>query len=253
MLLRKILLVASAVFLVLSLPSRAELSRADRKAAQKKLEAGRLYLRFDAPCTQGRHPYGVYSSPVVDVSPRGVNTEAESGVSFGWYHASSTVWAVRVNDPVEFDDISWEDDGTIEIELAGVGPADGRDTVLRFVEIQSMADFDAAFQNAFSSRPLQDEHPDWPEDVRKAVGERRLLPGMSKRQAFTVVGLPAQVEKTNENGKEIETWTLRKKGAEVGFFTFDPGDPGAPTEKLRFEDGKLATSNVKSNKLDLDD
>lgn len=231
--------------------AQAELSRKDQKAARQMFK-GTLYMRFDAPCTKGRHPYGVYLSPVVDVSPQGVNTETEGGGSFGWYHASTTVWAVRVNDPVEFDDISWEDDGTLEIELIGVGSADGRDTVLRFVNIQSLADFEAAWKLSFSTQPLQDEHPDWPADMRKAVGERRLVPGMNKRQTFYVVGLPEQVEKSKEGDLEIETWTLRKRGAEIGFFTYDPGDFG-PAEKIRFEGGKLVTSSQHNpNKIDLD-
>src|SRR6185295_5250847 len=116
-----------AAALLLASTAHAELSKADRKAAQKML-GGTLYLRTDAPCTQGRHPFGVFLSPLVDVSPRGVNTDAQNGASFGWYHASSTVWAVRVNDSVELDELEWgedENENTVEIELTGVGRTDG--------------------------------------------------------------------------------------------------------------------------------
>jgi hypothetical protein len=244
-----------AVALLLAGAAHAELSKADKKAAQKML-GGTLYLRTDAPCTQGRHPFGVFLSPLVDISPRGVNTDAENGASFGWYHASSTVWAVRVNDSVELDEMEWSEDNenTVEIELTGVGKTDGNDTILRFVEINSLADFEAAFKLAFSTRPLQDENPEWPAEIRQAIADRKLLPGMNKRQAFYVVGMPAQVEKTAEGEKKIEVWTLQKRGLEIGFFTWKNGDPSAPAETLRFEDGVLVTSNVqKANKVDLDE
>ena len=71
--------------------------------------------------------------------------------------------------------------------------------------------------------------------------------------AVTIGGTPAEVEKTTEDGKEIEIWTLRQKGMEIGFFTYNPGDQGRPAGKLRFEDGKLISNSSKSNKLDLDE
>lgn len=227
------------------------LSRADSKKAEKML-SGTLYLRVDAPCTQGRQPFGVYLAPLVEISPKGVNTEAGQGASFGWYHASSTVWGVRVNDTVELDEADWDED-TVEIELTGVGKTDGHDTIIKFIEIRSLADFEAAFKLAFSDHPLQDDHPDWPAEIRKAIGDRQLMPGMNKRQAFYVVGTPEQVDTTTEGEKKIETWTLRKQGLEIGFFTWNQGDPSAPAEKLRFEDGLLVTNSVKNGKqLDLD-
>ena len=241
-----------AAVLVAASPARAELSRADKKQAEKMLK-GTLYLRIDAPCTQGRQPFGVYLAPLVEVSPKGVNTEADQGASFGWYHASSTVWGVRVNDTVELDEMDWDED-TVEIELTGVGKTDGHDTVVKFIEIRSLADFEAAFKLTFSDHPLQDDHPDWPAEIRKSIADRKLMPGMSKRQAFYVVGTPEQVETTTEGEKKIETWTLRKQGLEIGFFTWNTGDPSAPAEKLRFEDGLLVTNSVKNgNQLDLDD
>jgi len=244
-----------AAGLLLASTAHAELSKADRKQARKML-AGTLYLRTDAPCTQGRHPFGVYLSPLVDISPRGVNTDAQNGASFGWYHASSTVWEVRVNDSVELDELEWGEDenkNTVEIELTGVGKTDGHDTILRFVEINSLADFEAAFKLAFSNRPLQDENPDWSAEIRQAIGDRKLMPGMNKRQAYYIVGMPEQVDKTTEGEKKIETWTLHKQGLEIGFFTWNTGDPSAPAEKLRFEDGLLVTSNTHNpSQIDLD-
>lgn len=236
-------------------PAPGELSRQDRKAAKAMFKDKILYMRTDAPCTQGRHPYGVYSSPVVDVSPEGVNLDAEGGASFGWFHAGSTVWEVRINDPVEFDELDFEDD-TVEVELEGVQEADGRDTVIRFVDIRTLDDFRAAFDHAFSDQPLQAEYPDWPADIHEAIAARQLKNGMNKRQVYYVVGVPVRVEKSEEEGKKIEVWTLRKEGLKIGFWGMSHGDhPMSAPEELRFEDGLLTSapaSGTGPGGLDLD-
>ena len=233
----------------------AEISKEDRKRSAA-MTKGTLYLRLDAPCTQGRHPYGVYQSPLVEVSPAGANTEADSGASWGWYHAQSTIWEARINDPMTVDELDWEEDeGTVDLELEGTGSADGRDTVIRFVKIHSYADFEAAFQHAFATRPLQEEHPDWPAEIKDAIAKRRLMDGMTKRQAFYIVGTPARVEKRSEGDKAIEIWTLQTQGLTFGFFGVQSGGSNAPPETLQFENGKLVhTSVATSGKgLDLDD
>lgn len=239
----KVLLVVLVTMAVLAAsPVSAKLSKPERKEAASMLKGKVLYLRTDAPCTQGRHAYGVYRSPVVDISPEGVNLQVEEGASFGWFHAGSTVWDARINDSVKLDELDWEDD-TVEIELEGVGRSDDRDTTLRFVEIHSLEDFRAAFEHTFSHQPLEDEHPEWPAEIREAIAERQLLDGMNKRQAYYVVGTPAQVEKKEEDGKKVEIWTLRKAGVRIGFFGARTGDPSAPAQYIRFEDGKLTSSS----------
>ncbi len=248
------LIVAGVLALGLAAPATAGISRQDKKAA-KQMFSSTLYLRVDAPCTQGRHPYGVYQSPLVEISPTSVNTQTQDGASFGWFHAQSTVWSVRINDPVKLDELDWEEEeGTVEVELEGVGPADDHDTVLRFVGIQSLQDFQRAFELAFSRQPLQEEHPEWPAEIRQAIGNRLLLNGMTKRQAFFVVGMPVRVEKKTEEGKEIETWTLHTRGIEFGFFGVKSGVGGAAPETLRFEDGLLVSAaTANPNALDLGD
>jgi len=248
-------LVATALGLTLAAePLTAQIPKKERKAAAAMLKGKTLYMLTDAPCTQGRHAYGVYQSPVVDISPKGVNLQADEGVSFSWFHAGSTVWEVRVNDAVELDELDWEDD-TVEIELEGVDDSDGRDTTIRFVDIHSLDDFKAAFDHTFSDRPLQDKHPDWPQEIRDAIADRQLSEGMNKRQAYYVVGTPARVSKEEKDGMKIETWTLRTGGVRIGFWGARAVDPGAVGEELRFEDGKLATApvtGVGGTGLDLD-
>lgn len=241
---QKKILILGFCFMVFGSTLDAQITKEDKKKA-KALFSGKVYMRIDAPSKKGRHPYGIYYSPLVDVSPTGTNTESDEGLSVGWYHAESTVWKVRVNDLMELDELDWEvDEGTVEIQLEGAGNSEGRDTAIRFVNIWSFADFEAAFARTFSTQPLQNEHPDWPEDIKSAIASRQLVTGMNKRQTYYVVGAPEKVEKTTEGEKAVEIWTLRTQGPEVGYFTFRTGgDPGNP-KTLRFEDGLLVSADV---------
>lgn len=217
----------------------AQLNKAQRKEANSML-SGTLYARIDIPCGTGRHPVGTYMFPLVEVSPDGVNTDNESSVSAGWYHAQSTYWGIAPNDTLRFDEAEWDED-TVEIELEGVGKTDGNDTVVKFVGIHSLDDFKKAFDRTFSRVPLQDEHADWPPEVKKAIGDRQLMKGMTKRQVFYVIGSPESARESEENGKKVEVWTLRQsKGLKMGFWGFSSEGPSTGTPKtLRFVDGKL--------------
>lgn len=226
--------------LLVSSVLHADLNKQDRKQAEAML-SGTLYARIDIPCGTGRHPVGTYMYPLVEVSPDGVNTDNESSVSAGWYHAQSTYWGIAPNDTLRFDEADWDED-TVELEFEGVGRTDGNDTVIKFVGIRTLDDFKKAFDRAFSRAPLQDEHADWSPEVKKAIADRQLMKGMTKRQVFYVLGSPESTRESQENGKKVEVWTLRQsKGVKMGFFTFS--SQGAPTgapKTLRFVDGKLA-------------
>lgn len=224
----------------------ADLSREDRKAAKAML-SGTLYTRIDVPCGTGRHPMGTYKYPLVEVSPDSVNTDNQSEVSAGWYHAQSTYWGVAPNDTLQLDEVEFDED-TAEIELEGVGRSDGNDTVIKFVGIRTLDDFKKATDRAFSRVPLQDEHPDWPTDIRQAIAERRLVKGMSKRQVFYVTGSPESAKESEEKGKKVEVWTMRQsKGLKMGFWGFSSEGPSTGTAKtLRFMDGKLADFDAAS-------
>jgi hypothetical protein len=250
---------SSILFLAFLLPAvelRAELAKADRKAAKAYL-AGTLYFRIDAPCGTGRHPMGTYMFPLVEVSPDGVNTEGDTGFSAGWYHAQSTYWGVGPNDTVQLDELSFEDDDTIEVEVEGVGRTEGNDTVIKLVNIHSLDDFKKAADRAFAHVPLQDEHSDWSPEVKKSIADRRLMQGMTKRQVFYVTGTPESVKETEENGKKTEVWTMRQnKGMQIGFWAVSTGSPSAGMPKtLRFIDGKLEEfeASASNGQVDLDD
>jgi hypothetical protein len=222
----------------------AGINKAQRKEANAML-SGTLYTRIDIPCETGRHPMGTYMSPIVEVSPDGVNTDSESSISAGWYHAQSTYWGIAPNDTLRFDEADWDED-TVEIELEGVGKTDGNDTVVKFVGIHTLDDFKKAFDRTFSRVPLQDEHADWSPEVKKAIADRQLVKGMTKRQVFYVTGNPEGAKESEENGKKVEVWTLRQsKGLKMGFWSFSSDGPSAGTPKtLRFVDGKLEDFNA---------
>ena len=221
----------------------AELTREEKKRAKAMLD-GTLYCRLDFPSQTGRHPFGVYHAALIEVSPAGAGGDVSDAVNVGWYHADSTDWSVRVNDAVTVDEAEF-DGTTLEIALEGTGASEGRDTSIDFVEIATFADFEAAFDHAFSRTPLQEEHPDWPAEVRQAIARRELADGMSKRQAYYVVGAPESVETRQEDGKEVEIWTLRTAaGLKIGFFGSRVGGTQAP-RTLRFVDGALTLEGAK--------
>ncbi|MGH2689313.1 MAG: hypothetical protein ACRDKW_10975, partial [Actinomycetota bacterium] len=238
----KTVVAALTLLLALASTASAELSRDDKKRANAMLK-GTLYTRVDMPCQTGRHPFGVYHAALVEVSPTGAAGEVTEAINYGWYNADSTDWSVRINEAVVVDEAEF-DGTTVEIALEGTGSSEGRDTSINFVQIATFADFEAAFNQAFSRQPLQDEHPDWPSEVRQAIARRELAEGMTKRQAYYVVGDPESSETRQEDGKEVEIWTLRTQGLQFGFWgarVEETGNPGS----LRFVDGKLTVQTVK--------
>ncbi|MEM8961318.1 MAG: hypothetical protein AAGD38_07575 [Acidobacteriota bacterium] len=228
-----------AILALIPISASAELSRDDLKEAEKMFD-GDVYMRVDAPCATGRHPYGTYKRPLVEVSPDGeISTEGDLAINASWWHADSTYWGVRINDPMELDELDYEDDeATVEVELEGIRAADGNDTVVAFVNIHTLEDFKAAFEKTFSRIPLQDEHDDWSADAKRAIAERRIENGMTKRQVYYITGRPESFETKSEGGKEIEIWYPRQdKGTKLGYFTAKSGETTGFPKSLRFEDG----------------
>lgn len=234
---------------------QAELNKAERKEAKAYLAGSTLYARIDIPCGTGRHPMGTYKVPLVEVSPDAVNTDNNETFQAGWYHAQSTYWGIAPNDTLRFDEMEFDED-TAEIELEGVGKTDGNDTVVKFVNIRTLDDFKKAADRVFSRVPLQDEHADWSPEVKKAIADRKLEKGMTKRQVFYVTGSPESVSESEAKGKKVEVWTLRQsKGMQIGFWTMSAGDRDTSMPKtLRFVDGKLEDFEASgSGGLKLDD
>ncbi|MCB1049157.1 MAG: hypothetical protein H6510_06515 [Acidobacteria bacterium] len=213
----------------------SSLSKSEQKEAKSML-SGKLYTRIDIPCATGRHAYGVYNRPLVEVSPEGVNTDADTTYTYSWWHADSTFWGVSPNMSMKLDDVDF-DDNEVEIELEGVDDADGIDTVVKFVNIRSLDDFKKCFEKTFAKVPLQDENPDWPASIKQAIAKRQLVKGMSKKQAFCVTGKPERFEKKGNT----EVWYLRQnKGVKTGYFFSEHNeDTGLPSQ-IKFTDGKIS-------------
>ncbi len=49
--------------------------------------------------------------------------------------------------------------------------------MIKLVGIRNLDEFKKAFDLTFARVPLQDEHLDWPENIRKAIGERKIAKG----------------------------------------------------------------------------
>lgn len=231
----------------------AEFSKADRKSIKQEFEGKTVYARIDIPHKSGRHSWGTYKAPLVEVTPEGHNTDAARGFTAGAFHADSTYWGTLPNDRLLVDTVSF-DDGEVEIELEGVGESEKASTVILFKEIQTVDDLRAAFAIAFSDKPLQDDHPDWSEEIRKAIAERQIVAGMNKRQAFYVVGSPEQFETLEEDGKQVEIWRTRQdRGMKLGFFTTRTKEASYPGQ-LKFVDGVLVDiAASKGTAVSLDD
>ncbi len=248
--LRKSWFLALLVVSCLMLPATAgaKLPKSDRKAAKQML-SGTLYMRLDAPSEIGTQPFGIYYSPLVEISPDSTNTDADQGFSFGMYHAGSTRWGIRINDPVRVDELEFEGN-EVEIELDGMGAVSDEHTVIKFIHINTLADFERAFGQAFSRVPLQVEHDEWSPEIKEAIAQRKLLDGMTRRQVYYVTGAPEKFERSEEDGKEIEIWWLRQdKGMKFGFFRHSTGEQTGMSGTIRFEDGILVgtgTSGTRS-------
>jgi hypothetical protein len=214
---------------------RAELSKQERESA-KSMTSGTLYLRLDVPCKYGTGGFGLSVEPLLEVSPSGHDVERKLSLP-SKKKRDSVYWGFFPNDAVRYGKLSFSGD-TVQVWLEGVSPNDN-EVMVDFIHIQTMDDFIKAFNQTFSKVPLQDEHQEWPAEVRQAIAERKVVAGMTKQQAFSVVGTPINVTTAEENGVKVETWFPRQeKGTVVTFRRNKSLRTGFPA-LLKFTDGKL--------------
>lgn len=243
---------AGAVTFLAAPPASAEIPKPSRKEIKNEFVGKTVYARIDLPHKSGRHAWGTYKAPLVEITPEGANTEAEEGFRASVFHADSTYWGTMPNSKLRVEDVDFDED-TVEVELEGVDN-DEESTVVLFKQIGSVDDLRKAWEHAFSDRPLQDGHDDWPAEIKQAIAERRLVAGMNKRQAFYVVGRPESFEKTEEDGKEVEVWhTRQERGMKMGFWYSHSGSSVEIPSTLKFVDGALVgIETTKTDGLDLD-
>ncbi len=229
-----------ALALLLSLPAEAQFKKSQGPELEKLVPAT-VYLRIDLPCVYGKQ--GLIASwvePVVNVAPSGVLPQSGEG----WRGSSWTgtkrnlSWAFSPNDALKYEELEVDDDGSVVVHFEGLGSKQqkkNRGAAIKVVQAKTAADFKAALDLAFSSVPLQDEHPDWPEDVRKAVAEHRVIQGMTQDQATCIVGKPLSVETGEENGSKVETWQIRQPE------WLGKKEKSSFASRLKFVDGKLVS------------
>ena len=222
--------------------SSAELTGKDRDQA-KGMAKGELYLRNNVPCRYRSGGFGIGAEVVTEVSPQGVEweqnlkaieqekqTKKRKGVD-------TIYWGFGPNDKIQYGTLYFKGE-IVELWAEGAKPKD-TEIWIRFVQIKTLDDFKKAFDQILSSKPLQDEHADWPANVRQAIAERKLVEGMTKTQAFAVVGTPIALESSEEGGKKLETWFPRQEtGTSGSFGKLLTATTGFPTS-VKFVDGVL--------------
>ncbi len=232
--------VALLFVLVAPVAVRAELSKQDRDRA-KNMIAGTLYLRLDVPCRYGRGRWGIakaihHVESLLEVSPAGSTAERRLALP-GKHKRDSVYWGFSPNDAVHYGKLLFEGD-TVQVWMEGVSPHD-YEMLVDFIHIKNLDDFTKAFSRTFSKVPLQDEHPDWPAEVRKAIGERKVIAGMTEEQAFSVVGAPVKVTTAEENGAKADTWFPRQNRGFVTAWGQTEGIPTGFPVRLLFLNGKM--------------
>jgi hypothetical protein len=207
----------------------AQIATADKQAAEAMV-AGVLYLRLDAPCDYGR------MVPMLVVSPEGADA-LQRIADLSIENRQNVYWQFGPNTAVQGTALRW---GIDSARVWSEGLRKSRNEVMiDFVGLKTLEDFKKAFDRTFSRVPLQDAHPDWPSEVRKAISERRVIEGMTKEQAGAVVGTPASVGTSTSDGTEVEIWHPRQRnGARENYYgvSTQTGFPAA----LTFRGGKLA-------------
>jgi hypothetical protein len=215
---------------------RAEMPKEDRDKA-KAMIAGTLYLRLDVPLKYVVGSYGWGPEAVLEVSSTGHDTTRVLSLPIKKPKRTRLNWVFYPNEPVRFGKLLFKGD-TVSVWAEGVSPHNF-EVMIDFIQMNSLDDFTKAFNQTFSKVPLQDEHPEWPAEVRTAVAEHKLAVGMTKEQAFDVVGTPLDTKTEEENGVKMETWSPRQDAGSVPPLKRNHDLRTGFPALLKFADGKL--------------
>ena len=174
-------------------------------------------------------------APLVEVTPQGSTADTTMALQTSMGSAQSVWFGVRPNDVLELKEVEAEKDHVV-IVFQGVGRSKKRDTKLKLMGSRTFADYKGALDALVSVTDPVD--PSWPANIRAAIANRTVANGMTKRQAYLVVGEPTGATVSEEGGKKVETWTPRQSsGMRIGYGAQveQTGYPGS----LRFVDGAL--------------
>jgi hypothetical protein len=210
-----------------SLLSGSPAAGGDGKVLEKaaKAKKGTYFLKSNLPYVSGRHAFGAYKKPLVECSVEGLNTKSAGEFGGGLYHVEGRTLSLRINDQVKVEDLDYDDDeAQLEIEVEGTGRTGGGDGVVAFVKLRGIEDFDRCWNEVFSDVSIETKY-DWTDEVKRAVAARRVNNGMSREMVLVAVGNPETIEKSVEDGKNIETWHVQTgEGTKMGFFAMSVGD-----------------------------
>lgn len=228
-------------FFVLTVALPAQLSKEDHQAAQKMI-SGTLYLRVQVPYKYGVGHWAPYSDSMLEASPSELITDRKLAVPLE--KNQEIYWGYLANTPVRYGKLVAEK-GRLVVWMERVDP--NTEVSVDFININSLDDFTKAFNLSFSKVPLQNEHPEWPSDVRDAIAAGKVAAGMTVDQARIVVGAPLSVSSGDDHGAKTETWQLRQDPGRVIGWNKKKGawkkvstQTGLPTS-ITFKDGKLAS------------
>ena len=253
---------ASVLAAVLVSLGAAELSSNDRSVI-KEMTRGELYLRNNVPTRYTSGGFGIGAVVVTEVSPSGVDWDKnlqgvqeqqlkKSKKRFGG-GVDTVFWGFGPNDMIRYAKLYFKGNGVVDLWAEGIKPKNV-DVWIRFVNIQNREDFKKAFDLILGSKPIQEDHPEWAPEMRKAIADHTVIEGMTKAQAFAVVGTPMRAATSDEAGRKVEIWFPRQDTGTWGDNRkVVSASTGFPAE-LRFVDGKLAviSQTAKPVKVNVD-
>lgn len=211
------------------------LTKTEQKAFRAEVEAAypdTVWALKDLPARSGYAMMASYLSPIAEVRPDGFTIDATE-VARGTVVGAETVWfGVRPYDTLELKEVVFDDDFCV-IAFVGVGASAGRDTKIKLFA-RSLGEVKQGLDQLVSTAdPIQ---ADWPAPIQQAIHNRTVINGMSKRQAYLVVGEPTSVSVNDIAGKKVETWITRQtEGMRIGVGAAVSVTGYPPT--FRFEDG----------------
>lgn len=222
--------------------AHAGLKGKEKKAFTEALEqrfSGIVYARKDLPSYSGTTGWGPFLEPLVEVRPTGVTIDTSEAVKSGFGFAMSVWWGCHVGDALTYDSVEFDSD-KIKVLFKGGGASAGRELRIAILGATTLDQVGAQLDELFSTVPVLDEHPDWPEEIKAAIREGRVEQGMNKRQVYYVVGEPGSVTTQEIDGKKVEIWVPRfNDGIRMGFGVTTV-QTGFPTS-ITFTDGVVTS------------
>ncbi len=225
----------------------ANFSKQEGKAFEAEVLAaypGTVWALKDLPAYTGVTMGAPWLGPAVTVDASGWKADTSVGGSTGYASAKLLWHGVRPNDTLTLKEVDIDDD-IATLALVGTGKSKGRDTKIKIEGVKTLAEVKATLDELLATTAPTQANADWPAEIKAAIEKRVVVNGMTKRQAYLVVGEPIFSNVYELQGKKMEMWAVRPgDGTRLGYTTSTEMRNFPPT--LNFEDGKLVgvTSGV---------